>query len=77
MSNSSPAIDPDLSENSALLDVKQVAAKLRCSPRHVYRLSDRGAMPPPVRLGGLVRWPNDLIDRWIAQGCPAQQRVGR
>ena len=39
-----------------LLDVQTVAGMLGCSPRHVYRLSDAGRMPGPVKLGSLVRW---------------------
>lgn len=52
-------------------DVKAVAGKLDCSARHVYRLADAGRMPAPVRLGSLVRWDLDEIDRWIAAGCPS------
>jgi prophage regulatory protein len=55
---------------SELLDVRQVAELLRCSPRTVRRLADAGAMPPPVRLGGLVRWPRQVVTQWIADGCP-------
>jgi len=58
-------------------DVKKVATKCDCSPRHVYRLSDRGAMPAPLRLGALVRWDLDEIDRWIAAGCPSCREGGR
>jgi excisionase family DNA binding protein len=60
-----------------LLDVDAVAAMLDCSARHVYRLSDGGCMPAPVRLGALVRWSRQAIERWIADGCPAVRRVGR
>jgi len=49
-----PIVPPDL---AALLDVKAVAALLRCSERHVYRMADAGKMPAPVKLGALVRWP--------------------
>ena len=57
-----------------LLDVGQVAARLKCSKRSVYRLSDCAKMPRPVKLGSLVRWRVDELDRWIGDGCPA---VGR
>lgn len=57
-----------------LLDVRSVARMLGCSPRHVYRLSDSGKMPLPLRLGGLVRWSRQTILDWIANGCPSQQR---
>ena len=67
-------------ENPALLDVKGVAALLGCSARHIYRLSDGGKMPAPVRLGALVRWrrrggPDTGIDDWIAAGCPSMRAV--
>jgi len=54
----------------ALLDVRGVAALCDCSPRHVYRMVDAGRMPPPVRLGALVRWSRPTIEAWIADGCP-------
>lgn len=54
-----------------LLDVRAVAELLQCSPRHVYRLSDGGKMPPPRRLGALVRWSARELESWIAEGCPA------
>lgn len=61
-----------------LLDVDAVAALLGCSPRHVYRLSDAGRMPAPVRLGALVRWSATAIREWIDQGCPkCDRRAGR
>jgi len=56
---------------AALLDVQAVAAMLNCSPRQVYRLADRGALPRPVRLGRLVRWCRAAIEIWIADGCPS------
>ena len=54
---------------AALLDVRAVAALLGCSPRHVYRLSDAGKMPAPMRLGALVRWSRTSLDAWLASGC--------
>ncbi|GIW97055.1 MAG: hypothetical protein KatS3mg111_0388 [Pirellulaceae bacterium] len=54
-----------------LLDVHDVAAMLGCSARHVYRLSDAGHMPRPLKLGALTRWRRDAIERWIDAGCPA------
>jgi excisionase family DNA binding protein len=64
-----------------LLDVRAVAAQIGCSTRTVYRLADTGRMPPPVRVGRLVRWSTESIDSWIANGCPRPQpkrmRAGR
>ncbi|MCC6127397.1 MAG: helix-turn-helix domain-containing protein [Pirellulales bacterium] len=62
-------------ESSAmLLDVQAVAKMLGCSPRHVYRLSDAGRMPGPVKLGSLVRWSASAIREWIDAGCPSFRR---
>jgi excisionase family DNA binding protein len=55
---------------AALLDVGTVAAMLSCSTRHVYRLTDAGKLPRPVKLGALVRWRAEEIADWIAAGCP-------
>ncbi len=60
-----------------LLDVGAVAALLACSRRHVYRLSDTGRMPRPVKLGALVRWRRTLILQWISEGCPSCRRRRR
>jgi excisionase family DNA binding protein len=59
-----------------LLDVKAVATMLGCSVRHVYRLSDSGQMPRPVRLGSLVRWSKRSISEWIGWGCPRSGKAG-
>jgi excisionase family DNA binding protein len=61
----------------ALLDVRAVAALLDCSPRHVYRMSDAGRMPAPVRLGALVRWRRQDLDAWQAGGCRPLRPAGR
>ena len=61
-------------EPAALLDVNAVAALLSCSVRHVYRLSDAGKMPRPVKVGALVRWRRAEIMQWISEGCPDWRR---
>ena len=63
--------------SALMLTVGDVAALLACSPRTVYRLADSGRMPPPVRLGALVRWPRETIDTWVAGGCPNCRNGGR
>ena len=68
------AMEPE--EQSALLDVTQVAKLLKCSPRTVYRLRDGDRMPRPVNLGALVRWRRVDIENWIADGCRAIRRIG-
>ena len=63
-----PAVEP------ALLDVRAVGRMLDCSWRHVYRMSDGGRMPRPIKLGSLVRWRRSDLDQWLADGCPAMRR---
>lgn len=53
-----------------MLTGEEVAGLLRCSRRTVYRLANTGTIPPPVRLGGLARWPRETIQAWIDAGCP-------
>lgn len=72
-----PALTPERVTGRKLGDVNAVADKCDCSPRHVYRLSDAGRMPAPVKLGALVRWDLEEIDRWIKDGCrPVRQLKG-
>jgi excisionase family DNA binding protein len=82
MSASTPPADllarPARDDLAALLDVRDVAARLNCSPRHVYRMADGGQMPAPVRLGALVRWRRQDLDAWLAGGCrPCHQGTSR
>lgn len=69
-------LTPPVAEPAKLLDVHQVGEWLNCSPRHVYRLSDAGRMPKPLRLGSLVRWNRGTLDEWIAAGCPSCRERG-
>lgn len=68
-----------ITNDPVLLDVRQVAAILGCSPRHAYRLADAGRMPRPLKLGALVRWRRDELNAWISDGCPSTQagRAGK
>jgi predicted DNA-binding transcriptional regulator AlpA len=53
----------------ALLDARQCAALLGCSPRHWARLVDTGKAPESLKLGRLSRWNAESIRVWIADGC--------
>ncbi len=61
----------------ALLDVQAVAKLLNVSSRHVYRLSDSGKMPGPIRLGAAVRWDRQALLAWLAGGCKPCRTAGR
>jgi excisionase family DNA binding protein len=56
-----------------LIGVQQVAERLGCSTRHVWRLRSTGLLPRPVKVGQLVRWSSSAIDEWISKGCPPQR----
>jgi predicted DNA-binding transcriptional regulator AlpA len=79
MSPSDPAalLTAGLPPPPDLIDVVAVANKLTCSTRHVRRLADAGKLPPPLKLGNLVRWNRQVIEDWISAGCPNCRRAGR
>ena len=52
-------------EPSLLLTVREVAQLLGCSPRHVYRMTDAGKFPRPIKFGTLVRWPRSTVESWV------------
>jgi excisionase family DNA binding protein len=71
-------LPPDAERSSRqLLGVRDLARRLNCSERHVWRLADSGAMPAPVRLGALVRWNVAVIKEWIDGGCRPVRRPGK
>ena len=51
------------------MTIGEIAEKLSCSVRHCYRLVETGAMPKPIKLGQLVRWPRKTIEAWMESGC--------
>ena len=57
-----------------LLTVKDVAARLRISPRQVWKLLALGRMPAPVRLSRSVRLRAADIAEWVQLGCPSRDK---
>jgi excisionase family DNA binding protein len=66
IADTSPATDLPL-----LLTKAELADLLRCSGRTLYRQLQAGELPPPVRIGRLLRWRRPDIEQWIDAGCPA------
>ena len=58
-----------------MLTVRDVARMLNCSVRTIYRLTDSGRMPRPVKLGALVRWPRRAVESWINEDCPRTEEL--
>ncbi|MSR52141.1 MAG: DNA-binding protein [Gemmataceae bacterium] len=57
-------------DQGTLITMKEVAALMQVSQRHVTRLRDTGEMPPPLKIGRAIRWSREVILKWIADGCP-------
>ena len=54
----------------SLIKVGEVAGMLEITPRTVYRLTDSGKIPRPVKVGSSVRWRRVELESWIEAGCP-------
>jgi len=63
-------IAPNAKNDPLMLKVEDVATMLAISTRQVFRLSDSGRMPRPLKLGGSVRWRKGDVQAWIEKGCP-------
>jgi excisionase family DNA binding protein len=70
MTNPQPILSPP-GEQSGTYTTDDIAALLKCSPRHVRRLDDRRLIPGRIAAGRLVRFACKLVDQWILDGCPA------
>jgi predicted DNA-binding transcriptional regulator AlpA len=57
-----------------LVDVRYVAAQLRCSIRTVHRLARVRTLPTPIYLipGGHMWWPKAEIDDYVARRVTAR-----
>jgi excisionase family DNA binding protein len=55
---------------SAVYEAGDIASLLKISERQVWKLRDAGHLPECIRIGRLVRWSRQAIDRWIEEGCP-------
>lgn len=53
-----------------LIPVEAVAKLLGVSIRSVWRLRSSRKIIEPVRIGGVVRWKLDEVNRWVEEGCP-------
>ena len=55
----------DKNLNRQLLTAKDLAQKLSISLRQVHRLNSTGKIPPPIQIGGSVRWIENEITAFI------------
>ncbi len=61
--------------SAELLPIGQVAKMVAVSRRTISRLADAGKLPPPLRIGGSLRWRLADVRQWIAAGCPAARNI--
>lgn len=52
-------------EEHRLLTPDDLAAILGCTKRAVYNRRHRGDLPPPIKLGALLRWDPQVLADWI------------
>ncbi|WP_368411312.1 helix-turn-helix transcriptional regulator [Paludisphaera mucosa] len=60
-----PPQSQESDSSDVLLDGREVARRLGCSLRSVYRLADDGIIPRGFKLGALRRWSASGIDHFI------------
>ncbi len=54
-----------------LLSIQDMAAIVNCSVASVYTMKAYGRIPPPLRVGRLVRWDPRVVQKWVDDGCPS------
>ncbi len=60
--------------NRLAFSTAELAERLGVSTRHIARLSAKGALPHPVRLGRSLRWSATEIGAWLLAGTPNRER---
>jgi excisionase family DNA binding protein len=50
---------------SPTLDVHEMALRLGCTERTVWRLEAKGLIPAARRVGKVVRWDRDEVEDWL------------
>ncbi len=59
-------IDIEAIKKRPFLTVTEVGAMLGCSEKTVYRMVERGKLPPPKAVGGgEPRFPHRMIAAWL------------
>lgn len=57
-----------------MLRVRELAAVLNVSQRHIWRMESSGKLPKSVRIGECRRWLSSDIETWLKMGCPSQKQ---
>src|SRR5271166_2000520 len=51
--------------NDPLIDTEQLAAILQCTPQWIEKLRSEGRGPPFLKIGRLVRYRRNSVERWL------------
>lgn len=54
-------------EGDGLLTTAEVARLLHCHERTLRRWCKAGVVPPPVRVGSVVRWRRAELEKWVSE----------
>jgi predicted DNA-binding transcriptional regulator AlpA len=63
-----------IESDALLISAEKLAQILDISVRTLWRMRAAGKIPPPIRLGGSVRWRAQEVRAWIEKGCPEQRK---
>jgi predicted DNA-binding transcriptional regulator AlpA len=63
-------------ELPALMSVERVAAFCDVSESHVWRQSDAGRMPKPIKVGRLKKWIRSELESWLDNRCKPLRASG-
>ena len=68
------AAQPSLKFSVLAVTGAEAAALLGISRAHFYKLRAADKLPPPVRIGGSVRWLRADLTAWLEMGCPSREQ---
>lgn len=63
----------NIPENSRLLRIPEVSARVGLKKTVIYERIKAGTFPKPIKLGSASAWPEHLVDAWIARQIERQQ----
>ena len=58
---------PAMQKTTKLLSANDVAERIGVAPHTVRRWRSAGEMPPPIEIGGVIRWRPEVIERWLEE----------
>jgi len=67
--------DDTVDPGERLLDVKDIAERLKIAPKTVRDMSADGRLFRPIYIGRLARWRARDIEQWIEQRAAAAAKI--